>query len=304
MTDFRLLQLGQDSRGEVLPKGQPTLLAEGVLVTLADNDGNVMIEHATGSARPVAVDGKPVYEVAHLRPLQVIETEGKRFVLMPPYGAFIQERSGKESVQVREAKAKKTKAKAKAQASEPRRLRLIYVAPLALLAIIGAGLSLVPEQKPAEAVTEQGADEEVTTLEGEAEAEAEVEAEADVPAQASSAHPVPEVPIILNPVQPAPVEVAAAAPAAAPAPATAPEAAPAPAPAPKAAKQAESKATEGKSLPPEREASIRSMAESYQLEGGFDPEGAQKKLRALKKQVPANARVQKDIDRALKAVGG
>ena len=160
MTDYRLLQLGKDTRGELLPKGHPTLISNGVLVTLADSDGNVMIEHSSAqgsAAADVRVDGKPVYEVAHLRPLQVVEVDGSRYVLMPPYGTFVQENSAEEAETAAPSKAKKVKTKAKATASkeQPRRLKLVYVAAPALLVLLGIGLSLVPEQKPAEAVTEQ-----------------------------------------------------------------------------------------------------------------------------------------------------
>lgn len=292
MTDFRLLQLGEKNRGEVLPKGQPLPLAPGVLVTLADADGNVMVEYASGAGKAdVKVDGKQVYEVAHARPLQVIEVDKARFVLMPPYGAFVQDCGDKDAT----AAVKKPRAKAKAVKAEPRRLRLVYVAVPAFLALLGIGLSLVPEQKPAEAVTEVAAEPEAEAGAGE-EAEAGAEAEADptsAPASAPAPAAVPVDPIVIVAPASAPAAASSPAPAYSPAPASTP--APAPAAAP---------ATAVKALPPAREAEVRSLAESYQLEGGFDPEGAARKLKALKKQVPANARVQKDIDRALKAVGG
>jgi hypothetical protein len=59
----------------------------------------------------------------------------------------------------------------------------------------------------------------------------------------------------------------------------------------------------GQSLAAAKEKQIKASIESYQLEAGFDPEGAAKKLRQLKSTIPANARVQRDIDKALKGIG-
>ncbi len=294
MTDYRLLQLGAESRGEILAKGQATLLAKGVSITLADGDGNLMIEHSNGRignvTAEVAVDGVPVYEVAHARPLQVIKVENSEYVLMPPYGAFVRSRGLTPAPAVKlelAAKAREVPAPQIAVPAPARKRRMALLILPALIATAAAAMAIIPEKKAAPAV-EQAEEE-----------------SGDSPAEVA--------PTVIAPV-PAPVAPAVvAAPAPAPAPTSAVALSPAE-PAPqvdvtavatnniKAKKAPEDKGT-GVALPQARERQIRDLAQSYQLEGGFDPEGAAKKLRALKKSVPANARVQRDLDRALKAIG-
>jgi len=75
---------------------------------------------------------------------------------------------------------------------------------------------------------------------------------------------------------------------------------------PKAPKVKTAAATEkpaaSKSLPPEREAAVRKQIESYQLEAGFDPDAAAAKLRKLKAELPADAAIRGEVDKALKGL--
>lgn len=296
---IRLVNL-RTGKSTALATFAPTVLEGTVRLTIADADGNAMLERIGKDAAKLSIDGAPVFEIAHFKPRQLIETETGAYVTLRAYDAFLrpdtaaEERlarwrqlttrarlkdmsAGEPVAQVLEAKSKR----APRQSSPRNFVRLVGGA--AILALVAAGLML---RSGGDASSGPSPDEMQEQI-----------AKVEPPPPA----PMPEPEVVKAPA-PAPVDaptkVEAVVAAAKPKPVEPPKAAPAKAkpvaPTPPAAAAPKLSAA--------KEQQIRERMESLLLEANYDPHSARRSLDALSRTVPVGSALHRDIRQAIGAI--
>lgn len=283
-SEHRLFALAGEGQGVELAVGRAKSLAEGVTLTLADQAGNAMVEIVDGKrgSAQVTVDGAEVFEIAHCKPGQKIEVGGEAFVVLAPFGIFVQARKREaEDTPAPTPMPVRTAVRARKAPPKAKKSPLLLVVA-AMVCVAGVGLAMMP-----------GAEEPAPEP-----AKRVVVAKPAPKRKLVQAPPPAPVPVAIPEPTPEPVVVKVETPA--PAPVPTPDKRPK-APKVKTAAAPEKPAAQT-SLPPEREAAVRKQIESYQLEAGFDPDAAAMKLRKLKAELPADAAIRGEVDNALKGL--
>lgn len=364
-TGFRLIPVEAGGAERQVEVGASVELVPGVVLRLADENGNAMVERTTNTAPDVWIANQPVYEVAHYRAMQELKIGSACLVLLPPYGVFARDTESRSdkvarleavlgSLQATDSTSKRKKtrtiiklpvARSDMQTMQPlsnppsaphsKRTMLL----LALLVPVAGltALAVVPSKESKESTDARAIASEAQSTPRQMASDPALAALAAAPV---AAQPAPAQVLPAPPAQPAPAAPAETTETAAvatnemlaSAPAKAQETyaevsetatqtvAPPPAlPAPerpeyqptaakpdkqRSAKPAKtsSASKEASRLNPQEEQAVREKIESYQLEAGFDPEGAVKKLKVLREGLPPKVKVRADIDKAIRAI--
>ncbi len=315
--EVRLLSLSQDGESRAVAVGERHELAEGISLTVRNERGDAIIEREgkDDEAFAVSVNGGPsVLEIAHVKPLDVIDVAGKTHVVLPPFGVFVRRDAGRQEKEDRLAThfaAELARALPghvpPSAGGKPNYLRLATLALAGGVIGIFTMLYVKGKDHPRGKIPYVSA-----AISGEANAATTppIPEPDGAPAQATVRAPDP-VPVPTPPAEPVtesasvPEAEVVAAPVAAPDPAKA--SIPQPKPKAKPDKpQAPAPVKVSSDTPPPalvNEGALRKDYESYRLEAGFDPEGAATKMKRLKARVPAGTKLAKDVEKALKDLG-
>jgi hypothetical protein len=294
---------------------------------------------ATADETAVKVDGQPVFDVAHLRSHQLLSVGDATFVLLPPLGVYLNDRDddarslrleklGLDGIlsppaadvtpanvrSIDRTRAVRRAAPVPVTAEWPRPSHLKKYLPLAfgVAGFAAFGFSLIPNRPSAPEASQ-------TVAEPDKQSPAVA---ATVPTSATS-RVQPPTPEAAPAAAPAAAPVTVEAPPAPPVAVTAPGPARAPTPARSVQRPHQSRhavasrhmsrhvagssglkreSVAVKRINPTKAAAIRRLIASYQLEVGFDPEGARSKLRALKSKTDGDPDLLREIDKALRSV--
>jgi hypothetical protein len=333
---FKLMCLDDIKASELISLGETILLESVIHLHLADASGNALIEVAplspVATVPEVKIDGRSVLDVSHLQPHQILEINQLRYVLLPPMGIHVNRRDESvrwesilKAVNIQKGKnlASKTLQRqlwehSNIQPNSNTSGTLRRLAPLAFgcLGFGAFGLSFVQHKLPPNAVSEQIVHEQPQLAVPEKTPEPALaftetneahETSSNSPAPETLAAPVAAIPAFAakstphdDTLEEQPKALTTTVKVKEPG-AVNSKAQRSVSHAPRALAAKEKSPDAVKLDSPKMEA-IQRLIESYQLESGFDPEGAKNKLKALRKKIRGNTALEREIDRVLKTI--
>lgn len=323
---LRLVNLNT-GKASALAVGVPTTLEGALRLTVADGDGNAMLERtAKGASGAVAVDGAAVFEIAHFRPMQLIETESGLYVMLRPYDLFLRRDTAPDERLARwqqllararlkdlaaapsptPGKARKRRGARPTSASHGTNWRLLgmtaaisIAATFAWLKSGGIATSGTAPDEMQEVVPPQVEESVPKAAESPAEAAppSAVRPAESEPAAPAVSTPAPAVAAPVVPPAPAPLPTPPAPPSATPQPTATKSKAPAiTAPAPQAA------AKTSRKMDAADERRARQRLDALLLESNYDPHGARRQLEALSRTVINGSEIHRDIRQAINSI--
>lgn len=326
---YQVVGLGIESpmtAPQTIDAGECVCLAPGTSLTLADSAGNAIIEvKSERRESQVTVDGNLVLEIAHCRPNQLIAITASSFshsfVLLQPFGIYIQTDADSTNLARLTALLGDALHHYLPPTENPESEILSLRQKISRQSLLWLGLMAGLATAMSAAFLNRHGTSDVAGPAIETTQALGLQTDAETPKQLQASEPNREnlYPLASNLASPAKrdsnIQRRGASLQHAPSTSTAPTSPVADSTRTTAAastgKRSNNKGATKKKVPaeasnnpltPRQEAEIRDKLESYQLEAGFDPEGAARKLKQLRAELPHHAPIQKEIDRTLKSL--